>query len=123
MSEPLQDTPGSLNDDFPIIRNTPEEEALRLADSFKPITATGIRAYAEKQIEKIVFTEKCIIELARYIQESLTEENIIEAAKRLCEDYNTISTDSDDITTIWFGQEDMERFLKWCEPREKTLFD
>lgn len=106
-----------------IIKNTPEEEALRLADSFSPITATGVRGYAEEQIELIIFTKKGIIELAHYIQKSLPEEKIVESAKQFCEDYKPVSMERDEIVEVWFDAKQMELFLKWCEPREKTLFD
>lgn len=106
------------------LKNTPEEEAFRLADSIFPIRANTLRKPPEiLQVQTIRFKKDKLLELANSINEDLTESNIFIYAKTVCEDYKTPTFESDDIEEIWFDGEGMTKFLKWCELREKDLFN
>ena len=113
-----------LEEEARIHKNTPEEEALRLADSVYPIKANTFRKPpAIIQVEEIAYKPKKIIELAHFINKELSDDLIIEEACRLCVDYKTKSVESDEIVEIWFDSANMQIFLKWCEPRENDLFN
>lgn len=103
--------------------NTPEEEAFRLADKIYPITANTLRKQNVVQADLIRFEVKKIQELAHYINEDLVPEKILESALSFCNDTKCEPFNSDNISLIYFDAEGLALFLKWCEPREKGLFD
>lgn len=101
-----------------VIRDTPEDEALRLAKQFIPKVAENI-----DQLEVIYFDRNGLLELAAFIQNGLLQHKIFSAAEDYCEDYKPVSSDSDYWNEIWFTSVGIKKFLKWCKPREKGLFD
>lgn len=103
--------------------NTPEEEAFRLAEKIYPITANTLRKQSIVQADLIRFEPKKIYELAHYINENLTNEKILESALSFSNDTRYEPFNSDNLTLVYFDAEGLSLFLKWCEPREKGLFD
>ncbi len=105
------------------LENTPEEEAFRLADKIYPIGANTFRKQPVIQADMILFKVGKIYELARFINPDLGNEDILESALRFGDDTIAEPFESDNIVKIYFKTEGITKFLKWCEPREKDLFN
>lgn len=106
------------------LKNTPEEEAFRLASEIFPIRANTLKKPPEIiQVKEMRFKKNKLIELAHFVNSELSESSIIEYVQSICEDYITKPIESDNIHEIWFDSDGVLKFLKWCEPREKDLFN
>lgn len=106
------------------LKNTPEEEAFRLADYIYPIKANTFNKPPRIiQVETITYKKSDIIKLAHFVNIELKEPNIIAAALDYCNDYRTKPIDSENISEFIFDANGVVLFLKWCEPREKDLFN
>lgn len=106
------------------LKNTPEEEAFRLANYIEPIEANTFRKPPEIiQVDIITYKPSDIIKLARFVNSELKEPNIIAAALDYSNDYRTMPIDSDNISEFIFNAKGVTLFLEWCEPREKDLFN
>lgn len=104
-------------------KNTPEDEAFRLADKIYPVTANTLKEPQLIQAQLLTFKKIDLLRLAHFINDKLKDCDIILAGIDFCDDYKTTSLESDNIQEIWFDAAGMLKFLKWCEPREKDLFN
>lgn len=106
------------------LKNTPEEEAFRLADSIYPIGANTFKKPPEiVQAKRIIFKPKALCNLAHFINKDLNDSDIIESGLRFGNDVETKTLESDEVVKIHFDSDGLLLFLKWCEPREKDLFN
>lgn len=121
MSELFNDMQGISNPAENAQRNTPEDEAFRLAKKIYPIGANSLREAQVIQVELLEYNRKELVELARFVNPDLRLEHILEAAVDFCSDYNDYYNDDNDM--YCFDAAGMLKFLKWCEPREKDLFN
>ncbi|SBV91750.1 hypothetical protein [uncultured Dysgonomonas sp.] len=106
------------------LKNTPEEEALRLADYIYPIKANTFRKPPEiVQVKRIAFKIDALCDIAHFINEDLKDADIVESALSFGNDFETETFESDKIVKVHFDADEFTLFLKWCEPREKDLFN
>lgn len=104
------------------LKNTPEEEAFRLANSIFPMEANTLKKPPEVKYAKLLeYNRKTLVKLAHFVNPDLTTEQVAWAGMTFGCDYNDCH--NDDYDMYWFEGEGMINFLKWCEPREKDLFN
>ncbi|MFT3994749.1 MAG: hypothetical protein QM660_10605 [Dysgonomonas sp.] len=106
------------------LKNTPEEEAFRLANYIQPIEANTFRKPPEIiQVDIVTYTLPDLIKLAHFVNSELKQLNIIAAALDYSNDYRTKPIDSDNISEFIFDAKGVMLFLEWCKPKEKDLFN
>lgn len=103
--------------------NTPEDEVFRLASSIYPKKANTLKEPQIIKAQTLTFNKINLLRLAHFINNELKDCDILQSGVDFCEDYRTTSFESEEIEEIWFDSNGMLKFLKWCEPREKDLFN
>lgn len=101
-----------------IVKQTPEDEALRLASRIIPITTESILG-----VESIHFNRRGILQLAFFIRSGLSKSDILDKAVEICEDFKPLSSDSDFWDEIWFSSLGIRQFIEWCKPPERDIFN